>query len=251
MRLLLLLLLLSPSFVWAQELRIGGKSLAAVGEELRLPVEGLQSPDIAGGLKPVIDWANKLQVRVDAPEGAEAYIEPDIALGLGQNAVRIRLLFSADKGGTYVIVFLDGNSVKLTTKRITVGPVVPPPDPPPGPGPGPSPAPIPFSGLRVLILEETSQRQTLPTSQVAILTSVEIREWLNTHCAKGAAGSPEYRVFDVDADVSLQAQHWKDALKRPRTGLPWILISDGKSGYEGPLPKTIAETLDLLKKYGG
>lgn len=239
----------------AATLKIAGKVTAAIGEELRLPVEGLKSPDVSGGLKPVVDWSGRIRVIVDGPDKSNPLVEPDMLLGLGAEAVRIRLNFIADSGGVYVVILHDGNSGAIATKRITVGPVVPTPNPPPGPGPGPGPSPgpspIPLTGLRVLILEETADRAKLAPAQAAILTSTEIRAWLNSRCAKGESGSPEFRVLDVDADVSLQAKHWQDALKRPRTTLPWILISDGKQGHEGPLPGTIAETLSLLQKYGG
>lgn len=126
--------LLAASVCSAQDpaqIKIGGPILAAVGQEIRLPVTGLVSPDLntPEGLKPVIAWANKLAVIVDAPPDAEAVVESDIALNL-TGSVKLRLTFTATKGGTYVVVLLDGNSVQLATKRITVGGVVVDPNKP-------------------------------------------------------------------------------------------------------------------------
>lgn len=120
-----------------------GPAIAAVGQEIRLSVEGLPSPDLSSpeGLKPVIAWASKIVVSVDSPVGAEPVVESDITLNLGAGGVKLRLSFAADKPGTYVVILLDGNSVQVATRRITVGPVVPQPDPPPGPGPNPVPDP--------------------------------------------------------------------------------------------------------------
>ena len=126
---------------------------------------------------------------------------------------------------------------------------------PPGPGPKPDPtppAPIPVAGLRVLIVEETEDRPKLPANQTLILGSTLLRSWLNASCAKGADGrSPEYRILDKDTPMATDAKHWQDAMKRPRSQLPWIVISNGTTGFEGPLPATVDETLALLKKFGG
>jgi len=54
-----------------------------------------------------------------------------------------------------------------------------------------------------------------------------------------------------DQNVLTTGTIWEQAMARPRTALPWILISDGVRGYEGPLPATITETLVLLRKFGG
>ncbi len=58
-------------------------------------------------------------------------------------------------------------------------------------------------------------------------------------------------MWDAGVDASQESQLWQDALKRKRGALPWLVISNGKSGFEGPLPATVDETLTLLKKYGG
>lgn len=131
------------------------------------------------------------------------------------------------------------------------------PDPTPGPGPGPKPpeptppAPIPVDGFRVLFVVESSDASKLTAAQLAILTSGEIRTYLNSKCVVGPDGkTKEWRQWDKDVDTSAESQLWQAAMKRPRSSLPWIVISDGKTGFEGPLPATIADTLAILKKYG-
>lgn len=231
--------------------KIEGPSLASPGQELRLSVTGLTTPPLSEGIGKLQEWSTKVNLLVDSPDGGEAVADTDLSLGLGAQSVRFRVFFTPTRGGVYFLVLHDANADQVVTKRITVGPVEPPPpNPPPGPHDPPAP-PIPLSGLRVLILEETGDRQKLPSSQAAILTSTEVRAVLNTKCAKGPGGLPEFRLFDADADLSLQEKHWQDAAKLKRDSLPWLVISDGKQGYQGPLPPTIPDMLALIAKFGG
>lgn len=240
--------LLVASLASAAPPTISGPTNVAVDQESRFLVDGLTPPDISGGLIALREWSTRLVVLVDCPEGARATVKPAIELGFGDNPVSVRLYFTASKPGVFVIAFADFNSSALTLRRVAVGPIAP--EPKPEPKPVPSPAPIPLAGFRVLILEESAQRTSLPASQLSVLTSTEVRSYLRSKCATGANG-PEFRFFDVDDELSAQEKHWSDAAKRPRTALPWLLISTGSDGFEGPLPATVSETLSLLKKYGG
>ena len=130
-----------------------------------------------------------------------------------------------------------------------VPPVPPGPDPVP-PGPTPDPSPIPSAGLRVLFLYESMDLGKLSKEQVAILTSTKVRDYLNSKCVKGEDGkTPEYRFFDKDTPLDNETKLWKDVFKRPYKELPWVCIGNGKTGYEGPLPKTVEETLKLLAMF--
>lgn len=131
-------------------------------------------------------------------------------------------------------------------------PVPPGPTPPVPPVPPPPPAPIPVAGFRVLIIEETADRPRLPVTQMAVLFSKTIRDYLDRKCVVGNDGKTrEWRIWDKDTDASAEARHWGEALKRPRKDTPWIVISDGKTGYEGPLPANVEATMTLLRQYGG
>jgi hypothetical protein len=132
---------------------------------------------------------------------------------------------------------------------------VPPPDPGPGPGPSPGPAPNPADGLLALIVVESADLSKLPAKQATVLTSQAVRDYLNAHCPKGPDGrTAEWRIWDANVDVSRESAAWQAAFKRPRAALPSLLLSNPKTGqvyYEGPLPATVDESLNLLKKYGG
>lgn len=115
------------------------------------------------------------------------------------------------------------------------------------------PAPIPGEGLRVLMVYQDSDTTKYPKEQMSILShGGGIREYLNSKCVK-VGNTPEWRVWDVDVNVSNESPIWQAAWKRERKETPWIIISNPAmgGGYEGPLPKTIAETMALLKKFGG
>ncbi len=118
------------------------------------------------------------------------------------------------------------------------------------PGPTPTPAPIPVAGFRVLIVYESSQ--ALPSKQQAILTSATVIDYLDKKCVPTPDGNKRgWYIVDKDTSFKNESKTWQDAMARPRRSIPWILISDGKTGTEEPLPATVEDTISLLKKYGG
>ena len=126
----------------------------------------------------------------------------------------------------------------------------PVPTPTPVP-PAPSPAPIAGDGLRVLVVYDDAVSSALPPETLSQLTDTNIRLYLQQHCAKTTDGTPEFRFLTTRTDATKLAANWQAAFKRPRTTLPWLVISNGKTGYEGPLGKTAADTLKLIQQYGG
>jgi hypothetical protein len=117
----------------------------------------------------------------------------------------------------------------------------------------PTPAPIPDAGLRVFIFEETADRDKLqPGQREALLADGpgSVRDYARTHCVK-IGNQPEFRLIDKDQDLTRDTVAVQLAGKLPRTSLPWLIVSNGKSGQSIPLPATAAETLAILKKFGG
>jgi hypothetical protein len=132
-----------------------------------------------------------------------------------------------------------------------VPPVPPGPTPPVPPVP-PNPAPIPVAGFRVLMIEESADRAKIPPAQLAAMFDARTRTYLNSKCVTGPDGrTREWRLWDQNSDASNESKLWRDAFARPRQSLPWIIISDGMRGFEGPLPVNTDELLKLLKQYGG
>lgn len=127
------------------------------------------------------------------------------------------------------------------------GPIPPDPNPP---GPAPGPAPIAGDGLRVMIVEDASKRTTLPAGQQNIITGRNFRDYLNSKTALGTDGKThEWWILDKGTDTSDLDKRWQDAFIRTRASHPWIVISNGKTGYEGPLPATPDDAMNLVKKY--
>lgn len=107
--------------------------------------------------------------------------------------------------------------------------------------PVPSPI-IKTKDLVVLFIEETEDRSRLSQEQLSIFTSIELREYLDKAKAK-------YKFFDKDIDLTYEESLWKELMKMPRSGEPWLFISNGKDGYSGPPPSNVYETITLIKKY--
>lgn len=140
---------------------------------------------------------------------------------------------------------------KSTVLEIGVGPE-PAPTPEPGPTPTPTPdnvAPIEGDGLRVLIVYESFDAPNLSKGHQEVMNSEKVRTYLTENCAKDEQGHAEFRVFDKDIVFNDKSSKWAKAISRPRSSLPWLLISNGKTGYEGPLPEHVEEMVLLVDSF--
>jgi hypothetical protein len=136
--------------------------------------------------------------------------------------------------------FLD-EEVSVNIKPLTppkpVDPIVPPvPD---------ADVPIKEPGFRVLVTYDSALG--VPDN----VNAKVVRQYLFDHCVRSPDGkNVEYRIWDIAVPTTNAPKLWQDAFARPKKSIPWILISNGKTGFEGPLPNTTDELLTLLKKYG-
>ena len=138
------------------------------------------------------------------------------------------------------------------------GPPVPPAPPGPGPvPPGPTPpqpdgtSPFDDPGLRVMVLFESAEAAKYPAGQWTQLFSRSLRDFLDAACVKEADGKTAgWVLWDKDTDASAYFPAFAKA--RPKVqpkSLPWIAVGNGRTGFQGPLPATAAETQALVSKY--
>lgn len=163
-------------------------------------------------------------------------------------------------GETYpvgMLVAKDNRAVEIgrIIIRIAGAPVPPvpptPPDPPVPPVPPQPPAPIPVDGFRVLVVYE---KDSVTPAFANVLNDPTVRAYLQKKCVAGPDGkTAECRFFDQHTPMQNESKLWQDAMARPRKSLPWLVVSNGKTGAEVPIPTTITVTdfLNILKLYGG
>jgi hypothetical protein len=96
---------------------------------------------------------------------------------------------------------------------------------------------------------ETATAQGLPAGQQNVLFGRDFRDFLDAKCVAEPGGTKGYRIYDKDVKTDNESAVWQTAMKRPRSAVPWLVVSNGKAGFEGPLPATVADTIALCSKY--
>lgn len=194
----------------------------------------------------------------DAKDGGEIKWR----VGKGLDLVPLDKLFPGQKSAGIVVTGKTGVyevwawtakgdvASELAVCKIVIGDA-----PEPGPTPDPKPPtppdpPAPIEGKRCLIIYETSEASRMPEKQQQILYGRAVREYLDNKCVVEPDGKTRaWRIWDKDVDTTAESKTWQEAMKRPRTATPWLILSNGKTGYEGPLPATAEEFLTLARKY--
>ncbi len=193
-------------------------------------------------IKVPVNFAESLPVTITIPDGDQYLLHQwTVPQGVVFKDKGHQLeITTAPKGELTIsvkMVKIDWEAKKTSTKFgeviIYIGEIKPPTPVPPTPGPTPSDPPIIADGNRVLIIYETSE--SLPPKQNIALTSDFLRSYMDEKC-----GSDGWRIYDQDTLAGDAPKPWAEALKRAKATkgfkTPWIMISNGKSGFEGPLP---------------
>lgn len=102
--------------------------------------------------------------------------------------------------------------------------------------------PMPGLNFGVLIVESRNERARLSRGQLETLQSAEFRRWL-------ANNGAEHRIWDENTDISRESEPWQKGMRRPRDSLPWLIVSNERTGFTGPLPPTLEETIALLERF--
>lgn len=117
------------------------------------------------------------------------------------------------------------------------------------PNVGPSvPAPIPVDGLRVVFVEESESN---PVWFSTLTGDPVLRNWLNDNCVKEPTGEPGWKIFDEDRDTKNDLPVYQQVLTRPRTSVPWYVVSNGRTGAEGPIGAGVQanDLIAIFSKY--
>lgn len=171
-------------------------------------------------------------------------------------------LFVWAKPGRYSVTMtaINFDTKKIARARFTfvvlasTPPKPPEPEPkPPEPKP-PEPKPkeqfIDLPGTAVLIVYESKTSTELPKGQQSIIFGKKVRDWLRDNCLKDQGNSNgAFRIYDKDIAMDGESDAWKNAMKRKRDSVPWLVISTPKGSWEGPLPKDEDEMLTRLNSH--
>lgn len=250
---------------WIKSGLLGGALVSAVGVVLFVIFVRVPLPPTPPNIEPTKDRPIILPALVNVTPGDWTDLKPKVLANHAVTWIHAPLhglktkttadgltLLGCHDGEFWIaaVTAVDGAVSKPEWVRVVVGkpkPPVPPipPDPVP-PDPVPPTPPIPEAGFRVLIVYETAA----VTPEVAsVLSSELIRSYTREKCAKDGT-TPAFRAFDKDAAADKDYPWVSKAMARSRTALPWLIVSNGKSGFEGPLPATVNETMAILKKFG-
>jgi hypothetical protein len=108
------------------------------------------------------------------------------------------------------------------------------------------PPPFKADKLSVLVVEETTARNTYTAGQREVMLSTAgVREYVK-------AKDGEFFVLDKDTTLDKAAPWVQEAMKAAQPNqLPWIVAATPSAGFTKQLPKEASETLADVQKLGG
>ncbi len=234
----------------------------SISTKSEIAIVNLKNVRVTGGFLKVDEIPDRLEGMVLTTISVATPIK-DITLEVSDvNRNKIPYRKADETGKAFVItatgtVWVRASGIDFDTKAflneeivVNIEQLVPKPPAPPKPDdpspPTPSDAPIKEPGFRVLISYDSA------LGVPDMVNAKVVRDYLFKNCVRSADGKTvEYRIWDITVPITNAPKLWQDAFARPKKSIPWILISNGKTGYEGLLPTTTEELLTLLKKYGG
>lgn len=132
----------------------------------------------------------------------------------------------------------------------------PPPDPKPVDPviPPPQPKDVPLSAgdgkMRVLIVFDQLDANMTP-AQREVIFGADVRDYVLKNSAKDGFRIFSIQTIEADPRFRNEDKIWKDAVARKRDAVPWTIISNGKTFYEGKLPEGEKAFFAEADKYKG
>ena len=102
--------------------------------------------------------------------------------------------------------------------------------------------------LRVLIIEDVSQRANLSQVQRAMLTGKNVRKFMVDHATRGA--ETNFRLLDKTTRLDGNWQGMFDRSNPKPDRWPWLIIENG-ARLSKPLPESWVELKSDLDKFAG
>ena len=102
--------------------------------------------------------------------------------------------------------------------------------------------PIQVDGLRVLIVEESTDRPQLPAAQREIFTSVPLRELIDKL-------GGQIRILDANDPTDAMAAEWRALRKRITTTPPAVVFAKPRRAVEMPLPADVEQFNEKLEGF--
>jgi len=153
--------------------------------------------------------------------------------------------FTFPQIGQYIAeaIVVTENGVYLADALFTIGDEIPSVKDVPFPSP---------DGLRVLIIEETAKRGTLPAGQQQILLGEQARSWLDENTVSDEHVG--WRIWDDDfternlKNVDERFRTAYSAAKESSGGVrPWLIAVCRDKSFNGPLPNSSADFITTLE----
>jgi len=195
-----------------------------------------------------------------ASDGVKVGQRLEVQYVVGTKTVYASATLGADGTLSFAFPTEDGLRVGWAHYRLVRQDSGPEPQPEPKPQPKPDP-PTPTPGkLHVVVCYDADQLDNRPGPEAGVLTSGDVRAYLDAHCARIKVKLPDgkeadtaaYRFLSRTADpanLPPVLRDWFTEAKQRK--IPTVTIYNGKDTYRGDLPGNAAAMLALLKQFGG
>jgi hypothetical protein len=223
-----------------EDLKLSGPASAAIGELVRLRLDGLPNVELAKTMDQQLSWMSKVRVITSAPTGVtdqDYTLDQQLSIKVSPFQWTFALDFAAKRPGDYVII-VDWNEAPfgLSFHRISVGGQVVPPSDPTNPQ---VPTVTPSKIDRVTYVWE-KDNGPIPRPVSAALQRINAE-------ASGVVAT-EFEQNSPDGTGETPEQY-KIALEvAKKVGLPALVVQSGKTVVTVVKdPKTEASVMEVVK----
>lgn len=199
------------------------------------------APVVTAGTAPAVVGVD-FSYQVVASNAPTAYAATGLPGGLSIDPTKGVITGRATGEGSYPATVTATNKAGSGTAVVTI--VVSKPTTPD------TPPPIDGPGLRMMIVYETGNLPLYPSAQRSAMFSQKVRDYLRPKLYKDDNTYPALWTVDKDSPP-LRVPDWVKTTLDKYKGqtLPYLIVSNGKTGYTGPVPENTDKLLELLKKY--